>query len=115
MPERARTDLWEPQGSNPLGPPGPNCCPDSASRQSPKRRAIGAERNARPHSTRRHKAVLGVERCQPPFPSARKWVAPSAPAMCETSLNCWQFSVINEAGSWEYSVDKPSRTSWMAA
>src|SRR5271157_6001989 len=23
MPERARTDLWEPQGSNPLGPPGP--------------------------------------------------------------------------------------------
>ncbi len=22
MPERARTDLWEPQGSNPLGPPG---------------------------------------------------------------------------------------------
>jgi len=24
MPERARTDLWEPQGSNPLGPPGPN-------------------------------------------------------------------------------------------
>jgi len=25
MPERARTDPWEPQGSNPLGPPGPNC------------------------------------------------------------------------------------------
>jgi len=25
MPERARTDLWEPQGSNPLGPPGRNC------------------------------------------------------------------------------------------
>src|SRR5271157_4509567 len=23
MPERARTDPWEPQGSNPLGPPGP--------------------------------------------------------------------------------------------
>jgi hypothetical protein len=23
MPERARTDLWEPQGSNSLGPPGP--------------------------------------------------------------------------------------------
>ncbi len=23
MPEKARTDLWEPQGSNPLGPPGP--------------------------------------------------------------------------------------------
>ena len=23
MPERARTDLWEPWGSNPLGPPGP--------------------------------------------------------------------------------------------
>src|SRR5271157_2471040 len=22
MPERVRTDLWEPQGSNPLGPPG---------------------------------------------------------------------------------------------
>jgi hypothetical protein len=22
MPERARTDPWEPQGSNPLGPPG---------------------------------------------------------------------------------------------
>ena len=24
MPERARTDLWEPQGSNSLGPPGPS-------------------------------------------------------------------------------------------
>src|SRR5208337_2169867 len=24
MPERARTDPWEPHGSNPLGPPGPN-------------------------------------------------------------------------------------------
>jgi len=24
MPERARTDPWEPQGSNPLGPPGPD-------------------------------------------------------------------------------------------
>jgi len=23
MPERARTEPWEPQGSNPLGPPGP--------------------------------------------------------------------------------------------
>ena len=23
MPERARTDQWEPQGRNPLGPPGP--------------------------------------------------------------------------------------------
>ena len=23
MSERARTDAWEPQGSNPLGPPGP--------------------------------------------------------------------------------------------
>src|SRR5271157_2074030 len=23
MPERARTDQWEPHGSNPLGPPGP--------------------------------------------------------------------------------------------
>ena len=23
MPERARTDPWEPPGSNPLGPPGP--------------------------------------------------------------------------------------------
>jgi len=23
MPERARTDLWEPRGSNPPGPPGP--------------------------------------------------------------------------------------------
>jgi len=27
MPERARTDLWEPQGSNPLGPPGPELSP----------------------------------------------------------------------------------------
>jgi len=26
MPERARTDPWEPQGSNPLGPPGPELC-----------------------------------------------------------------------------------------
>jgi hypothetical protein len=24
MPERARTDLWEPWGSNPPGPPGPD-------------------------------------------------------------------------------------------
>ena len=24
MPERARTDLWEPRGSNPPGPPGPD-------------------------------------------------------------------------------------------
>ena len=27
MPERARTDLREPQGSNPLGPPGPELPP----------------------------------------------------------------------------------------
>src|SRR5271157_2120802 len=27
MPERARTDPWEPQGSNPLGPPGPELVP----------------------------------------------------------------------------------------
>ena len=36
-------------------------------------------------------------------------------AMSETSSNCWKFSVINEASCWEYLVDKPSRTSWMAA
>src|SRR5271157_4658777 len=36
-------------------------------------------------------------------------------AMSETSANCWKFSVINEASCWEYLVDKPSRTSWMAA
>ena len=36
-------------------------------------------------------------------------------AMSETSSNCWKFSVINEASCWEYVVDKPSRTSWMAA
>ena len=36
-------------------------------------------------------------------------------AMSETSSNCWKLSVINEASCWEYLVDKPSRTSWMAA
>ena len=36
-------------------------------------------------------------------------------AMSETSSNCWKFSVIYEASCWEYLVDKPSRTSWMAA
>jgi hypothetical protein len=29
MPERARTDLWEPRGSNPLERPGPERPPDS--------------------------------------------------------------------------------------
>ena len=28
MPERARTDPWEPQGSNPLGRPGPELSKD---------------------------------------------------------------------------------------
>ena len=43
--------------------------------------------------------------------------SPSIPyaAMSETSSNCWKLSVINEASCWEYLVDKPSRTSWMAA
>ena len=31
MPERARTDPWEPQGSNPLGPPGPELRDDEES------------------------------------------------------------------------------------
>ena len=31
MPERARTDPWEPQGSNPLGPPGPELLGNSLS------------------------------------------------------------------------------------
>ena len=44
----------------------------------------------------------------------RNWLIPYA-AMSETSSNCWKFSVINEASCWEYVVDKPSRTSWMAA
>jgi len=31
MRESASTDLREPQGSNPLGPPGPNSCPRNSS------------------------------------------------------------------------------------
>ncbi len=37
MPERARTDPWEPQGSNPLGPPGPEL-PVTAKGEHPDRR-----------------------------------------------------------------------------
>ena len=47
-------------------------------------------------------------------PSSRRERIPYA-AMSETSSNCWKFSVINEASCWEYLVDKPSRTSGMAA
>ncbi len=51
MPERARTDLWEPQGSNSLGPPGPdrNRQPGNASRWIKRRpHAPGAKCDSNP-------------------------------------------------------------------
>jgi hypothetical protein len=35
MPERARLDPWEPQGSNSLGPPGLELVPQTADGRSP--------------------------------------------------------------------------------
>ncbi len=48
------------------------------------------------------------------IPTLLSQIIPYA-AMSETSSNCWKLSVINEASCWEYLVDTPSRTSWIAA
>jgi hypothetical protein len=39
MRESASTDLWEPQGSNPLGPPGPWGFPSDVPFSLPRKRA----------------------------------------------------------------------------